>query len=127
MKIRPFHDNVFVERDEPEEKKSPAGIVLPKNVENPPDTAVVLAVGPGRFLSDGSKVIPDVRIGDRIFVSRFSGTEVTVGCEKRLVISWGDILGIIEDENDEEVVESINIINEDDSVDSESKVEDKDN
>ncbi len=122
MKIRPFHDNVFVERDEPEEKKSPAGIVLPKNVENPPDTAIVLAIGPGRILSDGSKVIPEVNVGDRVFVSRFSGTEVTVGCEKRLVIPWGDILGIIEDED--EVVENINFINEDDS-DCESELEDK--
>lgn len=125
MKIRPFHDNVFVERDEPEEKKSPAGIVLPKNVENPPDTAVVLAVGPGRVLFDGTLVVPDVNIGDRVFVSRFSGTEVTVGCEKRLVISWGDILGIVEDE--ENIVENINIINEDDTeIDSKSELENKD-
>jgi chaperonin GroES len=100
MKIKPFHDNVFVERDEPEEKKSPGGIVLPLNTKEVPDTAVVLAVGPGRVMSDGTLVIPDVKVGDRIFIGRYSGTEINFGREKRVVIPWSDILGIVEDEDD---------------------------
>jgi chaperonin GroES len=98
MKLVPFHDNVFVERDEVEEKKSPGGIFLPKKVQDRPDTAVVLAVGPGRVLGDGSMVKPSVKEGDRVLIGRFSGTEVNWDGESKLVVSWGDIMGIVEND-----------------------------
>ena len=97
MKLVPFHDNVFVERDKAEEKKSPGGIILTKKAQDRPDTAVVLAVGPGRVLSDGSTVKPSVKKGDRVLIGRFSGTEVSLDGEPKLIVPWGDILGIVKD------------------------------
>ena len=98
MKLIPFHDNVFVERDKAEEKKSPGGIILTKKAQGIPDTAVVLAVGPGRVLDDGSIVKPGVDIGDRVLIGKFSGTEVNWEEDKCLSVPWGDIIGIVKND-----------------------------
>jgi len=98
MKLVPFHDNVFVEREEQEEQQTPGGLVLPKNAQDEPDTAIVVSVGPGRLLSNGTMVVPLVKCGDRVLIGRYAGTEVNWGREKRLVIPWSEILGIVEDD-----------------------------
>lgn len=97
MILKPFHDNVFVEREKQEEKTTPSGLILTADAQNVPDTALVIAVGPGRVLSDGTKVKPAVKVGDRVLIGRFSGIEVTWNDEKRLVVPWGDILGVVKE------------------------------
>lgn len=97
MKLIPLHDNIFIERDKTEEKKSPGGIVLPEEAQLTPDTATVIAVGPGRLMESGIKIVPEVKEGDKILIGRFSGTEVNWGLEKRTVMPWGDVLGVVED------------------------------
>jgi len=97
MKLIPLHDNVFIERDVVEEKKTPGGIVLPEESQKQPDTATVIAVGEGRILANGTKVVPTVKVGDKILVGPFSGTQVNWELETRIVIPWGDILGVVED------------------------------
>jgi chaperonin GroES len=99
MKFVPCHDNILVERDTPEEKKSPGGVLLPKSAQDRPDTGVVLSVGPGRSVgSDGVIVRPAVAVGDRVSFGSYAGTEVIWGDETHLVVPWSDILGIIEDD-----------------------------
>lgn len=96
MSFKPLHDNVLVEKDKVEEKKSPAGIIMTAAGQETPDTGVVLAVGAGRRLSNGDTLVPDLKVGDRVVVAKYAGTEVTVDEEKYTVIPWGDILGIVD-------------------------------
>lgn len=103
MKLIPMHDNIFVEKDKAVERRTPGGLVLPEDVQQIPDTATVIAVGSGRELENGGKIVPKVSPGDKILVSRFSGTEVNWGMEKRLIVAWTDILGVVEDSETEDV------------------------
>lgn len=98
MKLNPFHDNVLVERDKPEEKKSPGGIIMTEGAQKQPDTGVVIAVGPGRVMADGRTVKPDVKPGDRIAFGRFSGTEAVWEEESHLIVPWSDILGLVKED-----------------------------
>lgn len=94
--FKPFHDNVLVKRDEIEEKKTPGGIVIPKKGQGKPDTAVVLAVGSGRKMNDGTVIRPEVSVGDTVFISRFAGTDILIDEEKATVVQWSEILGVLE-------------------------------
>jgi len=97
MKFRPLHDNVFVEKDRADEKKTASGIILAKGSQKDPDTAVVIAVGPGRTLDDGTVVIPGVSAGDRVLIGRHSGVNAHYGIEEEvLVVPWGDVLGVVD-------------------------------
>jgi len=103
MKFKPLHDNVFVERDKADEKKTASGILLPKVSNKAPDTAVVIDVGPGRTLDDGTVVIPGVSAGDRVLIGRHSGVNAHYGIEEEvLVVPWGDILGVVDRESESE-------------------------
>ncbi|MBN2258113.1 MAG: co-chaperone GroES [Anaerolineaceae bacterium] len=99
MKLTPFHDNIFIKRDELEERKTKGGLHLPKSAQKQPDTAVVLSVGPGRTLPDGTVVKPTVKPGDRILISRYAGVDVNWDIETRTVIPWSDVLGLVEEDD----------------------------
>jgi chaperonin GroES len=101
MKLKPCHDNIFVEKDKPEEKKTPGGIVVPTKAQDKPDTATVLAVGPGRETADGKVMKPGVHVGDKIVIGKYAGTEVQWEDESRTIVAWSDVLGIVEDDSKE--------------------------
>lgn len=99
MKFLPLHDFVFVERDKPEEKKTPGGLYMPKTGQKPPDTAKVLAVGPGRTLDDGTILKISVKEGDTVIISRHAGININWGpggMERKTVVPFSDILGVVE-------------------------------
>lgn len=98
MKMVPLHDNIWVEKDKPSEKKSPAGIILTEKAQTKPDTGVVVAVGPGRVMQDGSIVKPPVMPGDRIVFKRFGGNDLTWDDEEHFVLSFSDVVGILKED-----------------------------
>jgi len=94
MKIRPLHDRLIVKRVE-EERKTASGIVIPDTAAEKPDQGEVKAIGKGKVLEDG-KVRPlDVKPGDHILFGKYSGTEVKIDGEERLILREDDILGVI--------------------------------
>jgi chaperonin GroES len=93
--IRPLHDRVIVKRVK-EEEKTKGGIIIPDTAKEKPIEGEVLAVGNGKVLEDGSVRKLDVKAGDRILFGKYSGTEVKVDGEDRLILREDDILGIIE-------------------------------
>jgi chaperonin GroES len=95
-KFRPLHDRVLVRRIEAEEK-TPGGIIIPDTAKEKPIEAEVMAVGPGSRSEDGKLHPLDVKAGDRVLFAKWSGTEVILGGEDRLILKESDILGIIED------------------------------
>jgi chaperonin GroES len=95
MKIRPLQDRILVQRVE-EEEKTKGGIIIPDTAKEKPQEGKVVAAGKGKVSEDG-KVHPlDVKKGDRVLFSKYSGTEVTIEGEEHLIIREDDVLGVIE-------------------------------
>ena len=95
MKIRPLQDRVIDKRIEEEAAKK-GGIIIPDTAKEKPMEGLVIAVGKGKTTEDGKLIKPDVKAGDRILFGKYSGTEVKIDGEERLIMREDDILGIIE-------------------------------
>ncbi len=94
MKLKPLGDRVVLKVKESEEKTK-SGIVLPETSKEKPLLAKVIAVGSGEIV-DGKKVPLDVKAGDTVIYSKFSGTEVEFDSEQLLIVRQSDILAICE-------------------------------
>jgi chaperonin GroES len=95
MKFRPLHDRVLVKRLE-EDNKTAGGIIIPDTAKEKPSRGVVEAVGAGVAGEDGKKQALDVKVGDKVLFGKWSGTEVKIEGEERLIMKETDILGVIE-------------------------------
>jgi chaperonin GroES len=93
--IRPLHDRVIVKRVK-EEEKTKGGIIIPDTAKEKPIEGEVVAIGNGKILEDGSVRKLDVKVGDRVLFGKYSGTEVKVDGEDRLILREEDILGVLE-------------------------------
>ncbi len=94
MKFRPLHDRVLMRRLEQSEKTK-GGIIIPDTAKEKPAEGEIVAVGTG-LRDESGKVIPlDVKAGDRVLFSKWSGTEVTIDGEELLIMKESDILGVI--------------------------------
>jgi len=94
MKIRPLHDRVIVKRIE-EDQKTKGGIIIPDTAKEKPQMGEVIAAGPGKKNEEGKTVPLDVKKGDRILFSKYSGNEIKIEGEELLIMREEDILGII--------------------------------
>jgi chaperonin GroES len=95
MKIRPLHDRILVKRLEGEEKTA-GGLYIPDTAKEKPIEAKVIAVGSGKVLEDGSVRKPEVKAGDRVLFSKYSGTEVTIDGEEHLIMREDDLLAVLD-------------------------------
>ena len=94
-KIKPLGTRVLVKRIEEEEQKTDGGIFIPDTAKEKPQEAEVIALGTGKN-DEGEIVEFSVKVGDRVLISKYGGTEAKIGGEEHLIISESDILGIIE-------------------------------
>ena len=94
MKLRPLHDKVLVKRTE-EEETTAGGIVLPGSAAEKPSQGEVIAVGPGKRQDNGELIAPDVKAGDLVIIGQYGGNEVKIDGEEYLILSEGDIFGVI--------------------------------
>ena len=74
MKLKPLGDKIVIKVKE-EEKKTTGGIVLPDSAKEKPQQGEVVAVGSGEMI-DGKKVPLDVKVGDEVIYSKYSGSEI---------------------------------------------------
>jgi chaperonin GroES len=95
MKIRPMQDRIIVKRVA-EEAKTKGGIIIPDTAKEKPIEGTVLAVGNGKVQKDGKVRALDVKVGDRILFTKYSGSEVKLDGEEHLVIREEDVLGVVE-------------------------------
>ncbi len=95
MNIRPLQDRVIVIRL-PEETVTKGGIVIPDTAKEKPVEGKIVAVGNGKVLENGTVRKLDVKPGDTILFGKYSGTEVKIEGEDRLILREDDILGVIE-------------------------------
>jgi chaperonin GroES len=95
--FRPLHDRVVVRRVK-EEEKTKGGIIIPETAQEKPQEGEVVGVGPGARDDDGERIVPDVKVGDRVLFGKWSGTEVKIDGEDLLIMKESDIMGVIEKE-----------------------------
>lgn len=95
MTVKPLSDRVLIKMTEAEEKTE-SGIILTASAKEKPQVAEVIAVGSGRITDDGTKLPMTVNPGDKVIISKYSGTEIKLEGEEFIIVSLGDILAIIE-------------------------------
>lgn len=93
MKIRPLNDRVLVLRVE-EEQKTAGGIIIPDTAKEKPQEGKVVAVGPGKMGDDGKRTPAEVKEGDRILFSKYSGTEIKIDGVEHIFMKESDILAV---------------------------------
>lgn len=94
MKLVPLGDRVVIKALVAEETTK-SGIVLPGQAKEKPQQAEVIAVGPGGVI-DGKEVTMQVKAGDKVIYSKYSGTEVEIEDEKYVIVKQNDILAVVE-------------------------------
>ena len=94
MKVRPLHDRILLKRIEEKESQE-GGIIIPDTAKEKPQEGLVVAVGNGKILEDGTKLTPGVKEGDRVLFGKYSGTEIKVDGEDYLIVREDDVLGIL--------------------------------
>jgi chaperonin GroES len=93
--IRPLGDRVVIKatgRDE----QTKSGIYLPDTAQEKPQEGLVVAVGNGKVLDNGSRQPVDLKVGDRVLFSKYAGTEVKIDDKKLLILKESDVLAIVE-------------------------------
>lgn len=95
MTIKPLADRVVIKQVEAEETTK-SGIILTAAAQEKPSIAEVVAVGPGGVV-DGKEVRMFVKVGQKVLISKYSGTEVKVDGEEYSIVKQEDILAVVED------------------------------
>lgn len=94
MKIKPIGDRILVKRLDDKEEQVKGGIIIPDSAKEKPQEGEVIALGTGHRNQDG-KITPfEVKVGDRVLISKYGGSEVKIGDEKYHLLREEDILGV---------------------------------
>ena len=94
MTLKPLGDRVVLRFTEVEET-SKGGIILAASAQEKPQVAEILAIGPGGVV-DGKEIKMEVKVGDKVILSKYSGTEVKLGKDEYVIAKQSDILAIVE-------------------------------
>ena len=92
--IKPLADRVLIKMVAAEETTK-SGIILSANAQEKPQIAEVIEVGPGTTI-DGEKIEMQVKKGDKVITSKYSGTEVKYQGEEYIIVKQSDILAVVE-------------------------------
>ena len=93
--VKPLGDRVLLQRiEEAEEIKG--GIIIPDTAKEKPQEAKVIALGTGALDKDGKKVAFNVKVGDKVLVGKYAGTEVKLDEVIYLLLREEEILAVIE-------------------------------
>ncbi|MFM1945348.1 MAG: hypothetical protein RI897_4330 [Verrucomicrobiota bacterium] len=95
IKLKPLGDRVLVEPVEEKEVKK-GGIIIPDSAKEKPTEGIVRALGTGKSDDSGNKVAFEVKVGDRVLVSKYGGTEVKLDGKEYKLLNADDILAIID-------------------------------
>ncbi|MGI6405647.1 MAG: co-chaperone GroES [Syntrophaceticus sp.] len=95
MSLKPLGERILLKVVEAEEKTE-GGIVLPDSAKKKPQQGEVVAVGSGKVTDKGEKLPLEVKKGDKVVFSQYSGTEVKDGEEEFLILYERDILAIVD-------------------------------
>ena len=94
MKVQPLQDRLLLKRIETKQEKK-GGIIIPDTAKEKPMEGKVIAVGSGRVEKDGKRIPLEVKVGDRVLVGKYSGTEIKIDDVEHVILREDEILGII--------------------------------
>lgn len=95
MKVKPLGDRILVKRLD-EETKTAGGLYIPDSAKEKPQQGVVVSVGSGKALEDGSKRKLDVKAGDKILFNKFSGNDIKIDGTEHLILREEDVLAVLD-------------------------------
>src|SRR5678815_5475430 len=96
MIIRPLSDRILAKRVDQEDKTS-GGLFIPDNAKEKPLEAVVIAVGSGKLLANGTVQPIAVKAGDKVLIAKYSGSEVKLAGKDHFIVREDDVLGVLEE------------------------------
>jgi chaperonin GroES len=91
-KIKPLQDRVLVERINEDESKTPGGILIPDQAKEKAQIGIVVSIGNGKFLQNGTTQQMNVKVGDKVFFGKYAGTEIS---ELYIIIREDEILAVL--------------------------------
>ena len=95
MTIRPLHDRILAKRVT-EEQKTAGGLFIPDTAKEKPLEAIVIAVGNGKVMEDGSVRKLEVKAGDKVLIGKYSGSDVKINGEEHIILREDDVLAVLE-------------------------------
>ena len=95
-KLQPLGDRVVVQREEGEGKTA-GGILLPDAAKEKPQRGVIVSVGNGKLLDDGTRGKLQVKAGDRVIFTAWAGETFKIEGDELLLMREDDILAIIDE------------------------------
>ena len=93
-KIKPLADRVVVTPTD-EDEQMRGGLYIPDTAKEKPQQGKIVALGPGKLSEEGTRVEPDVELGQTVLYGKYSGTDVTIDGEDFLILRESDILAVI--------------------------------
>ena len=93
--IKPLADKIVIKVIDDVEKTS-GGIFIPDSAKEKPQKGEVIAVGPGKYTDNGTREEMDVKVADKVFFAKYSGTDVKIDEVEYKILSVKDVLAIIE-------------------------------
>jgi len=95
MKIKPLYDRILVKRLD-EQEKTAGGLYIPDTAKEKPLEAIVVAVGQGKVQEDGSIRKLEIKAGDKVLFSKYSGSDIKIDGTEHLILREDDVLAVIE-------------------------------
>ena len=95
MKVRPLYDRILIKRVD-EEEKTAGGLFIPDTAKEKPQQGVVVAVGSGKIQEDGKLRQLEVKAGDKILFSKYSGNDIKIDGTEHLILREDDVLAVLE-------------------------------
>jgi chaperonin GroES len=95
IKIKPIGDRILVKLLDEEKEQVRGGIIIPDSAKEKPQEAEVIALGTGKKDEDGKPLAFEVKVGDRVLISKYGGNEVKIDDVKYTLVREDDLLGIL--------------------------------
>jgi chaperonin GroES len=95
LNVKPLGDRVLVEPVEEKEVKK-GGIIIPDSAKEKPTEGVVRALGTGKTDDNGKKLPFEVKVGDRVLVSKYGGTEIKIEGKEYKLLGSDDLLAVLD-------------------------------
>jgi chaperonin GroES len=95
LKIKPVGDRILIQHLDVEKEQIRGGVIIPDSAKEKPQEAKIIAVGTGIKGKDGLVIPFEVKVGDKVLVNKYGGSEVKLNDQKYTLIREDDILGVL--------------------------------
>jgi len=94
LNVKPLGDRILVEAVEEKEVKK-GGIIIPDTAKEKPQEGIVRVLGTGKLDDEGKRIAFEVKVGDRVLVSKYGGTEIKIDGKEYKIFTADDLVAIL--------------------------------